>query len=114
MRVRIGKALLYGSGLTLGSGLGYSLYQSEGDPNNVGAIRFGRAAVSVGKIAFDYKRTLYSGEVIDADVYENAKSECHLRSANELLKLCCANGGVFIKVGQHIGMSPTLISQCRQ
>jgi len=111
MRVRIGKALLYGSGLTLGSGLGYSLYQSEGDPNNVGAIRFGRAAVSVGKIAFDYKRTLYSGEVIDADVYENAKSECHLRSANELLKLCCANGGVFIKVGQHIGALDYLLPE---
>ena len=27
----------------------------------------------------------------------------HLRSAQKLLKLCCKNGGVFIKVGQHVG-----------
>lgn len=111
MRVRIGKALLYGSGLTVGSGLGYSLYQSEGDPNNVGAIRFGRAAWAVAKIGFDYKRTLYTGEVIDKDVYEKAKCECHLRSAQELLKLCCANGGVFIKVGQHIGALDYLLPE---
>jgi aarF domain-containing kinase len=103
MRVRVGKALLYGTGLTLGSGLGYSLYQSEGDPNNVGAVRFGRAALAVGKIGVDYKRTLYNRDVIEKDVYEKALCECHLRSAQELLKLCCDNGGVFIKVGQHIG-----------
>lgn len=111
MRVRIGKALLYGSGLTVGSGLGYSLYQSEGDPNNVGAIRFGRAALAVAKIGVDYKRTLYTGEVIDKDAYEKAKCECHLRSAQELLKLCCANGGVFIKVGQHIGALDYLLPE---
>jgi len=111
MRVRVGKALLYGSGLTFGTGLGYSLYQSEGDPNNVGAIRFGRAAVAVAKIGFDYKRTLYTGEVVELDVYEKAKSECHLRAADILLKLCCANGGVFIKVGQHIGALDYLLPE---
>ena len=29
--------------------------------------------------------------------------QVHQRSAERLLKLCCLNGGVFIKVGQHIG-----------
>jgi len=111
MRFRVGKALLYGSGLTFGGGFGYSVYQSEGDPNNVGIIRFGRAALAVGKIALDYKKTLYSGEVTDKDAYEEEKCKCHLRSANELLKLCCKNGGVFIKVGQHIGALDYLLPE---
>ena len=34
--------------------------------------------------------------------YEAAKSACHLRAADHLLKLCCANGGVFVKVGDMI------------
>lgn len=111
MRVRIGKGLLYGSGLTFGSGFGYSLYQSGGDLNNIGAVRFGRAAIAVGKIAYDYKKTLYSEEVKDKEMYEKNKSDCHLRSAEELLKLCCANGGCFIKVGQHIGALDYLLPE---
>jgi aarF domain-containing kinase len=34
--------------------------------------------------------------------HAKAKSECHLRSAKRLLKLCKENGGVFIKLGQHL------------
>jgi len=29
--------------------------------------------------------------------------QVHLRSAERLLKMCCKNGGCFIKVGQHVG-----------
>ena len=29
--------------------------------------------------------------------------QCHLRSAIRLRDLCCVNGGIFIKVGQHLG-----------
>ncbi|CAN8000702.1 unnamed protein product, partial [Ixodes hexagonus] len=29
--------------------------------------------------------------------------QVHLRSAQRLLRLCCVNGGAFIKVGQHVG-----------
>jgi len=111
MRVRIGKALLYGTGLTVGSGLGYSLYQSEGDLNNVGAVRFGRAALAVGKIGVDYKKTLKYRDVVDKDAYEKSLCDCHLRSAEELLKLCSVNGGVFIKVGQHIGALDYLLPE---
>ena len=110
MRVKVGRALLYGTGTLLGSGLGYSLYQSEGDISNIGAVRFGRAAVAVGKIAVDYKRTL-AGQFLSEESYEEAKCECHLRSANHLLKLCCDNGGVFVKVGQHIGALDYLLPE---
>jgi len=110
MRVKVGRALLYGTGTLLGSGLGYSLYQSEGDISNIGAVRFGRAAVAVGKIAVDYKRTL-AGQFLSEESYEEAKSEGHLRSANHLLKLCCDNGGGFVKVGQHIGALDYLLPE---
>ena len=110
MRVRVGRALVRGAGLGLAAGLGYSLYQSEGDISNIGAVRFGRAAVAVGKIAVDYKRTL-AGQFLSEESYEEAKSECHLRSANHLLKLCCDNGGVFVKVGQHIGALDYLLPE---
>jgi len=103
MRVRIGKALLYGAGLTAGGAGLYSFHKGGYDPDNVGAFRFGRAALVVGKIGLDYKKSLYSTSYPDQDLYETAKVECHQRAADRLLDLCCANGGVFIKVGQHIG-----------
>ena len=43
--------------------------------------------------------------------YDKALSECHFRSANRLLKLCRANGGCFIKVGQHIGALEYLLPE---
>ena len=51
--------------------------------------------------AADYKTSLrgLSGEELAA-----AKHECHLRGAQRLLALCEKNGGVYIKLGQHIGM----------
>jgi len=111
MRVRLGKTLLYGSGALVGGGVGYSIYQAEGDVSNIGAIRFGRAAVAVGRIAVDYKKTLYSKEYPDDSSYEEAKSSCHLRAAGHLLKLCQKNGGVFVKVGQHIGALDYLLPE---
>ena len=110
MLVKVGRALGLGAGAVLGSGLTYSLYQSEGDISNIGAVRFGRAAVAVGRIAVDYKRTL-SSQFLSEESYEEAKSECHLRSAKHLLKLCCDNGGVFVKVGQHIGALDYLLPE---
>ncbi|XP_047478826.1 aarF domain-containing protein kinase 1-like isoform X2 [Penaeus chinensis] len=70
----------------------------------VGGVRFGRAAVAVVKIVSDYRKTLYSGTITpDSPEYAEVKSQTHLRAANRLLDLCCANGGAFVKVGQHIG-----------
>ncbi|XP_071551401.1 aarF domain-containing protein kinase 1 isoform X2 [Panulirus ornatus] len=70
----------------------------------IGAVRFGRAAVTVTKIVADYRTTLYSGSVTpESDGYMDIKSQTHLRSAKQLLELCCLNGGAFVKVGQHLG-----------
>ena len=74
-------------------------------------VRFGRAAVAVGRLVVDYRQTLYSRQYPDPESYEEAKSECHLRAAGHLLDLCCANGGVFVKVGQHIGALDYLLPE---
>ena len=67
--------------------------------------------MAVGRLVVDYRQTLYSVQYPDPEEYEAAKSECHLRAANHLLDLCCANGGVFVKVGQHIGALDYLLPE---
>lgn len=69
---------------------------------NSSTFRFGRAAYAVVGIFIDYKYSL-SGLNSSLDEYKLKKSECHLRSANRLKNLCISNGGVFMKVGQHVG-----------
>ena len=56
-------------------------------------------------ITLGVQATLMKGGAAPPDpaLYEQQKSDCHLRSAHNLLHLCQINGGVFIKVGQHIG-----------
>lgn len=78
------------------------------DPKNIGIVRFGRAAYAVGTIAFDYKQSV-SGLNDDSDETLLKWSNCHTRSARRLLKLCCQNGGSFIKVGQHIAALDYLV-----
>ena len=53
--------------------------------------------------------TAHSKTIVEE--YESALSDCHYRSANHLLKLCRDNGGVFIKVGQHIGALEYLLPE---
>lgn len=63
--------------------------------------RISRCVWAVGLSAWDYKRTL-------AKAYENedatiqAYSDCHYRSAKRLLHALQHNGGIFIKLGQHM------------
>ena len=78
------------------------------NPRHIGIVRFGFAAYAVGQIAFDYK---FSVSKLRDDSMETLEkwSQCHQRSADRLLKLCCTNGGVFIKVGQHIAALDYLV-----
>lgn len=39
----------------------------------------------------------------DTAAREEQLHACHQRSADKLLKLCFDNGGIYIKLGQHIG-----------
>lgn len=53
-------------------------------------------------ITADYKVTFRSLDPSDPNYWET-RSKVHLRSAERLYDVCCHNGGIFIKVGQHLG-----------
>ena len=70
------------------------------NPSDYSAVRFGRVAVVFAKIVVDYKWNLCSHT---DPRYKQTLSEIHWRSAERLKRLCYQNGGLFVKVGQHIG-----------
>jgi aarF domain-containing kinase len=51
----------------------------------------------------DYKVSLSAVDDGDKVAHEQLLHACHQRSADKLLKLCFDNGGIYIKLGQHIG-----------
>lgn len=54
-------------------------------------------------IVTDYKYNL-QGLDKDDDIYKKAIKECHLRTAEILVKTCIANGGMYVKLGQGLSM----------
>nr|XP_021143176.1 uncharacterized aarF domain-containing protein kinase 1 isoform X4 [Columba livia] len=80
------------------------------DPNDFGIVRVGRAVATTAVIAYDYLTSLRSVPY-GSEEYEFVKSQVHLRSAERLRKLCCANRGTFIKVGQHLGALDYLLPE---
>ncbi|EJD52676.1 ABC1-domain-containing protein [Auricularia subglabra TFB-10046 SS5] len=62
------------------------------------SARIGRAVVAC---VIDYKLMFSRNYATPLD-YDVALSECHSRSANRILRVLLANGGVFIKLGQHM------------
>ena len=85
-----------------------SLQRNDWNVNSLPVIRLGRAAATTARIAIDYKRLTRNDQLRD-DL--TAWSHTHNRAANRILKLCTANGGVFIKVGQHIASLEYLVPQ---
>uniref|UniRef100_A0A915CK93 Protein kinase domain-containing protein n=2 Tax=Parascaris univalens TaxID=6257 RepID=A0A915CK93_PARUN len=79
----------------------YFIRQNNYDLSSIGAVRLARAGIAVAKIVVDYKVTMWRFSE-NSDDYSVAMSGAHKRSAEKLLALACANGGVFIKVGQHL------------
>ncbi|KAG9510626.1 AarF domain-containing protein kinase 1, partial [Fragariocoptes setiger] len=78
-----------------------ALKNNDWNLRDIGAVRFGRAFATAATIAADYKFSLRGCD--DCSEYSIKRwSTVHRRSANRLLELCCRNGGIFIKVGQHI------------
>ncbi|CAG9529963.1 unnamed protein product [Cercopithifilaria johnstoni] len=67
----------------------------------LGPFRVVRAGVTVFCIVTDYKWTMWTCPNTDI-LYHQKLSATHVRSARKLLKLAENNGGVYIKVGQHL------------
>ncbi|XP_076233953.1 aarF domain containing kinase 1 [Calliopsis andreniformis] len=88
----------------IGLGTLASLRANEYNLGSIGIVRLGRAAVTVFIIGRHYKNELYSSKLNpNTPEYLDLKSKVHKYGAEKLLELCCANKGVYIKVGQHIG-----------
>ncbi|KAE8794289.1 putative ABC1 protein [Hordeum vulgare] len=60
-----------------------------------------RDSVAAATIDFDYHYSLW-GLQPDSPAWLNAERDAHLRSANRLQDLCFLNGGIYIKLRQHI------------
>ncbi|KAL7379674.1 hypothetical protein ABVT39_003989 [Epinephelus coioides] len=89
---------------------GFYVYGRQLDLNDLSLIRFGRAAATTAIISYDYLTAFRHVEYGTED-YWALKSKVHLRSAERLRDLCCANRGTFIKVGQHLGALDYLLPE---
>lgn len=72
--------------------------------------RLARDVYTAASITADY---LYSLRDLDpkSASYEDAIAACHDRGAQRLLQLCFSNGGIYIKLGQHIAMLDHLLPE---
>ncbi|XP_070589895.1 aarF domain-containing protein kinase 1 isoform X1 [Erythrolamprus reginae] len=100
-------SLVSGVGATAGL---YMHSNKHLDLNDFGVVRIGRAVATTAVITFDYLTSLRNFPR-GTEEYEYVKSQVHLRSAERLRDLCCANRGTFIKVGQHLGALDYLLPE---
>ncbi|XP_056914758.1 aarF domain-containing protein kinase 1 isoform X4 [Takifugu flavidus] len=89
---------------------GIYLHNRQLDLSDLSVIRFGRAAAATAFISYDYL-TAFKGVEYGTEDYVALRSKVHLRSAERLRDLCCANRGTFIKVGQHLGALDYLLPE---
>ncbi|KAM3294701.1 hypothetical protein ACQJBY_037530 [Aegilops geniculata] len=102
--------------LALGAGAGAHAVATSEDPARTLKIcrhlppRLLRDSVAAATIAFDYQYSLW-GLQPDSPAWLSAKHDAHLRSANRLQELCFRNGGIYIKLGQHIAQLEYVLPQ---
>jgi aarF domain-containing kinase len=73
-------------------------------------VRLARDVSTAVSMIADYKYSLY-GLAEGSAEREQAKHEAHVRCANRLQALCFKNGGIYIKLGQHIGQLDYLLPE---
>lgn len=73
-------------------------------------IRLLRDSFTAAAIAFDYEYSL-RGLPEGSTEKSKVKHEAHLRSAHKLQELCFRNGGIYIKLGQHLSQLEYLIPE---
>ncbi|KAF5959659.1 hypothetical protein HYC85_000868 [Camellia sinensis] len=73
-------------------------------------LRVTRLSLTAATIALDYEYSLW-GLPEDSIERSKVKHEVHNRSARKLEELCFKNGGIYIKLGQHIGQLEYLVPQ---
>lgn len=59
-------------------------------------------------VCTDYKVSLRG---LTGEAYQEELHNCHQRGAGRLLDLCFNNGGIYVKLGQHIGQLDHLLPE---
>lgn len=93
----------YSIAIAFGAGVGFIAYENYQPFRHtvLAVVRCSRVATAAVLGAVDYKRTFARTYTSEEERFE-AYSQCHLRSAKRVLRALLANGGVFIKLGQHM------------
>ncbi|KAA8539582.1 hypothetical protein F0562_026274 [Nyssa sinensis] len=73
-------------------------------------IRLLRDSFTAATIAFDYQYSLW-GLPEGSIERSRVKHEVHIRGAHRLQELCFRNGGIYIKLGQHVSQLEYLVPQ---
>ncbi|KAI8564217.1 hypothetical protein RHMOL_Rhmol03G0165200 [Rhododendron molle] len=73
-------------------------------------LRLARLSTTAAVIAFDYEYSLWGLQEESIERLK-VKHAVHVRSAHKLEELCFKNGGIYIKLGQHIGQLEYLVPQ---
>lgn len=99
-----------------GGGAAAAAIASSDDPQRALKVcttvptRLIRDSITAATIAFDYEYSLF-GLPEGSPERSRAKHEVHVRCARRLQELCFRNGGLYIKLGQHIGQLEYLVPQ---
>ncbi|CAI7779639.1 unnamed protein product [Closterium sp. NIES-53] len=73
-------------------------------------VRVGRVVTTVLAMVADYKTSL-RGLPAGSEEMESEKRQCHLRCADRLQAMCFRNGGIYIKLGQHIAQLDYIVPE---
>lgn len=68
----------------------------------VAAVRFTRSLYTATHVILDYRRLFARHTDYECDEYKKDRSEVHKRCAARMLKLARTQGGVYVKIGQHV------------
>ncbi len=74
----------------------------------LGVVRCSRVTVALVHCVYDYRMTMQR-KFDDEEDQAKDMSECHLRSARRALRVFEENGGIYIKLGQHLAALSYLI-----
>lgn len=106
--------LLLAAAAAGGAGAGAVAVANSDDPasalklSTTVPVRLLRDAATAASIVFDYEYSLW-GLPDGSKERERIKREVHSRSALKLQELCFRNGGIYIKLGQHISQLEYLV-----
>ncbi|XP_010253873.1 PREDICTED: putative ABC1 protein At2g40090 [Nelumbo nucifera] len=112
-RSRVKLALAF---TAFGGGAAAAAISTSDDPSTtlklctVVPLRLVRDSFTAATMAFDYEYSLW-GLPEGSVERSRAKHEVHTRCARRLQELCFRNGGIYIKLGQHIGQLEYLVPE---